>query len=67
MKRCNTPNCVRILGHTGAHTAAPSGAALDWDHKQAEQRYNDQTLMALDFPTPYWAVVNDPFDAEDTA
>jgi hypothetical protein len=63
MTRCNTPNCVRILGHTGAHTAAPSRATLDWDHKQAERRYNDTTLRNLDFPTPWYADLND----EDTA
>jgi hypothetical protein len=51
-ERCKTPNCVRVLNHRGVCTAAPSGATLDWDHKQAERRYNDQTLMALDFPTP---------------
>jgi hypothetical protein len=56
MTRCNTPNCVLVLGHAGAHTAAPKGATLD---KQAEQRRNDETLMALDFPTPWYADLND--------
>jgi hypothetical protein len=56
MTRCNTPNCVLILGHTGAHTAKPSRAPLD---KRAEQRRNDETLMALDFPTPWYADLND--------
>jgi hypothetical protein len=56
--------CVRALGHSGCHTAAPSAATLDWDvdRSPVAQRHIDAavTLWALDFPTPPWADLNDP-------
>jgi hypothetical protein len=64
--RCTrTPGvaCVRRAGHAGACTACPSAATLDWDTeaRTIEQRINVAvTLLALDFPAPSWADLNDP-------
>jgi hypothetical protein len=62
-ERCHITNCVRVLGHAGCHTACPSSATLDWDHGRApiqtEQIDAAATLWMLDFPTPYWADIND--------
>lgn len=61
---CDVTNCVRVLGHAGAHTACPSAATLDWDHDKSPiaQHHIDTavTLVTLDFETPSWADCNDP-------
>ncbi len=62
--RCTkTPNCVRIPNHGGVCTACPSAATLDWDHDrevmQEEHVADAAMLLMLDFPTPYWADLND--------
>jgi hypothetical protein len=55
--------CVRIPGHAGMCTACPSAATLDWDTRREEvaQAHIDAavTLLALDFPSPWWADLND--------
>lgn len=55
--------CVRIIGHAGCHTAAPSAATLDWDHNKQHiaQEHIDAAvaLWMLDFPAPRWADLND--------
>jgi hypothetical protein len=56
---CGIHNCVRVTGHAGAHSAAPSARTLDWDTHQADRRHADETLLRLDFDTPYWADLND--------
>jgi hypothetical protein len=58
--RCDKmPACVRVLGHKGACTAAPSAATLDWDREKSPvaEHHVDAwvTLWALDFETPGWA------------
>ncbi len=62
-ERCTVKNCVRMLGHAGAHTACPSSATLDWDHDRKVMRTEHVeaavTLLLLDFPTPHWADLND--------
>ena len=62
-ERCSITNCVRVLGHAGAHTAAPSARTLDWDHGrgplQEKQIDAAVTLLLLDFETPHWADLND--------
>jgi hypothetical protein len=66
MARCTrTPGvaCVRRPGHAGVCTACPSSATLDWDTeaRTIEQQIDVAvTLLALDFPTPPWADLNDP-------
>lgn len=57
--------CVRVVHHRGVHTAAPSAATLDWDPSHTRPVQIGEidaavTLLMLDLPTPYWAVVNDP-------
>lgn len=60
-------SCVRRHGHKGACTAAPSAATLDWDdHKDAitvRREHEAKVLEYLDFPSPYWADLNDEEDA----
>lgn len=60
---CGVHNCVRVLGHAGAHTAAPSARTLDWDHDriplQQEQTAAAVSLLLLDFASPAWADLND--------
>ena len=62
-ERCSITNCVRVLGHAGAHTAAPSARTLDWDLGRAplQEMQTDAavSLLMLDFPTPPWADLND--------
>jgi len=58
-ERCATPNCVRLLNHSGVCTACPSSGTLDWDHDQAEQRLIAATQY-LDFPTPWYHYLRDP-------
>ncbi len=62
-ERCLVANCVRRLGHSGCHTACPSAATLDWDHDRRPLTEADVdaavTLLALDFPSPPWADLND--------
>ena len=62
-QRCSIAHCVRVLGHAGVHTAAPSARTLDWDHGraplQAMQIAAAVSLLLLDFATPHWADLND--------
>jgi hypothetical protein len=70
--RCTrTPGvaCVRMPGHQGCCTVAPSAATLDWDRNRetiAERHIAAAVdLLALDFPTPDFADLLD--DEEDAA
>ena len=52
-RACPTENCVRIYGHAGCHTAAPSARTLDWDIDPTPLRTKQaETLEFLDFETP---------------
>jgi hypothetical protein len=69
--RCTrTPGvaCVRMPGHQGCCTVAPSAATLDWDRNRetiAERHIAAAVdLLVLDFPTPGWA---DLLDGEEDA
>lgn len=63
--RCTrTPGvaCVRRAGHAGVCTACPSAATLYWDMeaRTIEQHIDVAvTLLALDWPAPSWADLND--------
>jgi hypothetical protein len=51
--------CQRIPGHAGVHTARPTPLANGWDRNREEiaQAHIDAavTLLALDFPSPWYA------------
>jgi hypothetical protein len=51
-EHCTTRTCVRVLGHAGVCTAAPSARTLDWDTHQADRRHAHETLLWLDFEIP---------------